>query len=57
MELFKYIYKYFLRFYLFGIYVVMFTEILKTLLKVIFLFSILLIAFVGETRTGGVAKP
>lgn len=33
------------RFYIFGIYVVMFTEILKTLLKVIFLFSILIIGF------------
>lgn len=33
------------RFYFFGIYVVMFIEILKTLIKVIFLFSILLIGF------------
>lgn len=33
------------RFYIFGIYVVMFIEILKTLIKVIFLFSILLIGF------------
>ena len=33
------------RFYMFGIYVVMFTEILKTLFKVLFLFSILIFGF------------
>ncbi len=33
------------RFDMFGIYVVMFLEILKTLVQVIFVFSILIIAF------------